>query len=88
MPKRLDKTKPEEFLKIFGNKDHYYNIRRSCKESKIGKSTFYRWMQNLEFKKEIRNIKAKRRKDPYYHLKSFHNIRAIMRILKMSGRGY
>ncbi len=88
MPKKLNEKMQEEFLNLFGNKDHYYDIRRSCKEAKIGKSTLYRWMQNPEFKKEIKNIKTRRRKDPYYHLKSFHNIRAIMRILKMSGRGY
>lgn len=72
MPKKLSQTAQEEFLKIFGDKYHYYNIRKSCKEAKIGKSTFYRWLQNPEFKREIRKIKARRNRDPRKAMKSGH----------------
>lgn len=72
MPKKINEENKENLLKIFGNKDHYYDIRRSCKEAKIGKSTFYRWLQNPEFKREIRKIKARRNRDPRKAMKSGH----------------
>lgn len=81
MPKKLSQTAQEDFLKIFGNKDHYYNIRRACKEAKIGKSTLYRWLQDPRFEKEIKKIKAKRNKDPIKAMKEGH----IIKYFKMLG---
>lgn len=72
MPKKIEVQDKENFLKIFGDKRHYYNMRRSCKEASISKSTLYRWLQNPEFKKEIGKIKAKRNRDPLRAIKSGH----------------
>ncbi|MDO8623242.1 MAG: hypothetical protein Q7R52_03265 [archaeon] len=79
MPKKTSAEDKENFLRIFGDKHHFYNIRRSCKEAGIGKSTFYRWLQNSEFKKEIKKIKAKRNRDTMKAMKSGH----ITEVFKM-----
>lgn len=59
----------EKFLEIFGDEKHYYPIRKSCKKANIGKSTFYRWMQDSEFENKIEEIKTKRKDDPTSFLK-------------------
>ena len=85
MPKKTSAENKENFLKIFGDKHHFYNIRRSCKEAGVGKSTLYRWLQDPEFKEGIKKIKAKRNRDPLRAIKSGH-FTEYLRALKRNRR--
>ena len=85
MPKRTSTEDKENFLRIFGDNKNYYSIRKSCREAKIGKSTFYRWLNEPKFKKKIKNIKEKRKKDPLMLLKK-GNICSIIKFLHRYGR--
>ncbi len=89
MPKKINAEDKKTFLKIYENSEHHYSIRKSCKEANIGKSTFYRWLKDLVFKKKIDKIKKKRSSDPFKQIKK-GNVRASIKFLKMYGksRGY
>ena len=89
MPKKTSAKDKENFLKIFGDNLKYSSIRKSCKESKIGKSTFYRWLKDFEFKKEIDKIKERKKNDPFKQIKK-GNAKACIKFLKKYGksRGY
>ena len=88
MPKKTSSKDKENFLRIFGGRMYYSSIRKSCKEANIGKSTFYRWLQDPEFKKEVDKIKE-RKNDPFKQIKK-GNIKASLKFLKKYGksRGY
>ena len=83
MPKKISVEDKENFLKIFGDNKNYYSIRKSCKEAKIGKSTFYRWLKEPQFKKKIRDIKTKRKNDPLMLLKNGKSS-SILKFLRMN----
>jgi len=89
MPKKTSTKDKENFLRIFGDRMDYCSIRKSCKKANIGKSTFYRWLKDLEFKKKIDKAKEKRKNDPFKQIKR-KNIKATIRFLKTYGknRGY
>ena len=59
MPKKTTKGDRKEFLRLFQNE--YYSVRAICKTIQIGKSTFYRWLQNPRFKQEVEKIKKRRK---------------------------
>ena len=86
MPKKTSAEDKENFLKVFGDNKKYYSIRKSCKEAKIGKSTFYRWLKEPEFKRKIGKIKTKRRNDPMMLLKKGSIIRYLR--INLRSRGY
>ena len=88
MPKKTSSKDKENFLRIFRDRMYYSSIRKSCKEANIGKSTFYRWLQDPEFKKEVDKIKE-RKNDPFKQIKK-GNIKASLKFLKKYGksRGY
>lgn len=83
MPKRTSKEDKENFLKVFS--DTYYSIRRSCREVNVGKSTFYRWLQNREFKEEINKIKNKKKEKSARIKRIIANVRALRRSLLVGG---
>ena len=72
----------KKFLEIYGDLGTYSSIRKSCKKAGIGKSTLYRWLkENPEFKKEIKIINRKRKKDPLRLMKK-GNVLASIKFLK------
>ncbi len=87
MPKQIKfKPKQEEFLKIYGDSQNYYSIRKSCKHANIGKSTIYRWLkENIEFAMEIVVIRAIRKQDPLRQIKK-GNVNAILKFLKTEAK--
>ena len=86
MQKRLKNKKQKEFLKIFGDKEFYYSVRESCGKANLGKSSFYRWLEeDARFRKEVDIIKRNREKDPFKEFKK-GNITASIKLLKKSGR--
>ena len=90
MPKRTSTEDKENFLRIFGDNKNYYSVRKSCREAKIGKSTFYRWLKEcLKFKKEVDKIKERKKNDPFKQIRK-GNVRASLKFLKKYGksRGY
>ena len=90
MPKKTNHADKENFLKIFGDNDYYFSIRKSCKEANIGKSTFYRWLkESPEFKREADKIKERKKNDPFKQIRK-GNSRACLKFLKKYGknRGY
>ena len=82
MPKKINAVDKDNFLKIFGD-NPYYSIRKSCKEAKIGKSTFYRWSKDSEFKKKVKNLKTKRKERNVHHL--LKRLRMNLRNLRPGG---
>ena len=91
MPKKINAKSKEEFLEIF-EKNHY-SIRKSCREIKIGKSTFYRWLEDSEFKNKINKIKKKRKEHSAKIRKILADVRTIRRTTKFlhryaQNRGY
>ena len=90
MPKKTSSKDKENFLRIFGDRMDYYSIRKSCKESGVGKSTFYRWLKECPgFKKEVDKIKERKKNDPFKQIKK-GNAKASLKFLKKYGksRGY
>lgn len=90
MPKKTSAKDNENFLKIFGDNLNHSSIRKSCKEAKIGKSTFYRWLKECpKFKKEVDKIKERKKNDPFKQIRK-GNVRATLKFLKKYGksRGY
>lgn len=90
MPKKTSPKDKENFLRIFGDRIDCSSIRKSCKEAKIGKSTFYRWLKEYpEFKKEVDKIKERKKNDPFKQIRK-GNARACIKFLKKYGksRGY
>ena len=88
MPKRISPKEKENFLKLFT--ESHYSIRRTCKEINIGKSTFYRWLQDLEFNREVRKIR-KKREDSFAKAKRIladaRSLRKTIRFLSKYGQG-
>ena len=80
MPKKINSDSKENFLKMF--KDNYYSIRRTCKEIKIGKSTFYRLLQDAEFKEKVNKIKKKRKENRAKIRKIFADVRMLRKTTK------
>lgn len=61
MPKKTTKADKENLLQVFENSS---STRWACKRVGIGKSTFYRWLQeDTNFKERINKIRNKRRKN-------------------------
>jgi len=90
MPKKTSTKDKENFLKIYGDPEHYSSIRKSCKKANIGKSTFYRWLKECPgFKKEVDKIKERKKNDPFKQIKK-GNAKASFKFLKKYGksRGY
>ena len=85
MPKKTSSKDKENFLKIYGDPEHYSPIRKSCKKAGIGKSTFYRWLKDLEFKKEVDKIKERKKNDPFKQIKK-GNAKASFKFLKKYGK--
>jgi hypothetical protein len=86
MPKKTTEKDKENFLKIYGDARVYRTIRKSCNDFGIGKSTFYRWLEEGSFKEEIEKIKKKRQQDPMNYIKR-GNLRLITSILRRYGKG-
>jgi len=87
MPKKINSDSKENFLKIF--EENHYSIRKTCKEIKIGKSTFYRLLQDTEFNREVKKIR-KKRKDSFAEAKRIladaKSLRKTLRFLSKYGR--
>ena len=93
MPKKTSSKDKENFLRIFRDRMYYSSIRKSCKEANIGKSTFYRWLQDPEFKKETWKIRTKRKDDLAKANKILANARSLRKTIKFlhrygKSRGY
>jgi transposase len=86
MPKKINSESKENFLKLFVGS--HYSIRRTCKEINIGKSTFYRWLQDPEFNREVKKIR-KKRKDSFAEAKRIlanaRSLRKTIRFLSKYG---
>ncbi len=80
MPKKINKTAQEEFLRIFEKNSCL--IRKSCKEIKIGKSTFYRWLKDSIFKDKVNKIKNKRKENCVKLRKIFADIKMHRKTIK------
>jgi phage antirepressor YoqD-like protein len=88
MPKKTTEKDKQDFLKLFGKR--FYSIRKTCKEIGIGKSTFYRWMQDTKFNIKVNRIKTiqKGNRDKWNKiLRDMRKIRRTSRLLRKHYRG-